>query len=146
MHAVFVKTLLFLALTALVGAVPCLGLDNLEPCVELNLAEVAGTFLGERPIAREDLATELLSICCPSAISLGSIGYTLASPQKVALSIYDQQGREVASLVDRTIVSGRHRAMWDGCRKNGQPVKDGTYFLLMKTEKSVKLRRMVLAR
>ena len=146
MNAAFMKTLLLFLLTTLVSAFPCLALDNLEPCIELNRADAFGTFQEALPLTSEDLDTELLSVCCPSTTAPGFIAYTLASPQKVGLSVYDQKGSEVVHLVDRTIPSGRHRALWDGCKKNGDAVQDGTYYLLMKTEESVKLKKMVLAR
>ncbi len=146
MSAAFLKTLLFFVFTAMVGAFPCLALDNLEPCIELNRADAYGAFQEALPVTSENLDTELLSVCCPSPIAPGFIAYTLASPQKVGLSVYDQKGSEVVHLVDRTIASGHHRALWDGCKKNGDTVQDGTYYLLMKTEESVKLRKMVLAR
>ncbi len=146
MSPAFLKTLLLTILTISVVAFPCLALDNLEPCAELNRAEDAGTFLYNTSVCTENPTTELLTICCPDEIVPGKINYNLASPQKLALGIYDQKGKEVVLLVDRAVTSGHHSLSWDGRRDDGESVKDGTYFILMKTEKSVQLRRMVLAR
>ena len=146
MNAALSKISLFVALTILICAIPCLALDNLEPSIELDRAGDSSSFLSEFPTTCEQLVTELLDVCCPSETGHGVIDYTLDSPQKVGLSVYDQRGREVVHLVNDTIASGRHRTLWDGCRKNGDVVADGTYFLLMKTKQSVKLRKMVLVR
>ena len=146
MNAALFKTSLLVALATLISALPCSALDNLEPSIELNRAGDSSAFLSELPATCELLVTELLGVCCPSETAQGIIDYTLASPQKVGLSVYDQQGHEVVHLVNDTIVSGHHRALWDGCSKNGDVVADGTYFLLMKTEEFVKLRKMVLVR
>ncbi len=94
--------------------------------------------------AGSNLPTKLLQVCCPSGDGAGSIGYNLKFPQKITMCVFDQQGSEVVELVDRAETSGAHHISWDGRKNNGQTVPAGTYFLMMKTEESVFLKRMVL--
>ena len=118
-----------------------LALDNVEPDYNFD-----GTTIYVNSHVGNNITTNLLKVCCPSPNQVGTIGYTLATPQKVALCVYDQQGSEVIQLIDRTETSGSHHIGWDGRHKDGQTAPSGTYFLMMKTDDSVFLRRMVLNR
>lgn len=145
----FRKTFLFLASSTLVLGLcsgRSLALDNLETSHDLERASAGDVSIVETSFSGNSLATELLSACCPESGHPGTIGFTLATPQKVSICVYDQQGSEIVQLVDRTETSGSHQTLWDGCRKDGKAAQGGTYFLMMKTDESVFLRRMVLNR
>ena len=139
---------LFLGTVLLCSLMPAaaMAVDNLESGNELNQASLLGSFMRDNYFPESVSKAELLDICLPSDGRLGIIAYCLDSPQKIALSVYDQKGREVVELVNRTEVSGEHQARWDGCCNDGEQAPEGTYFLMMKTEESVFLRRLVLDR
>lgn len=126
------------------SACPALALDNLEPASVLNQTTVQGSFVSDKAFTDNDMTTSLLSVCCPNEDGPGSISYRLDAPQKIAMCVYDQNGHEVLELVDRMQASGYHRTGWDGCLKDGGELPKGTYFLLMKTDKTAILRRMDL--
>ncbi len=142
------KLMLLLGALMLACMVPsaAMALDKLESATDLDQASLVGAFIGDHHYPDNAEKTELLAVCCPSDDRLGSIAYSLDAPQQVALCIYDQQGQVIAPLVDATLVGGSHQTWWDGCRKDGQDAPDGTYFLMMKTDESVFLKRMVLDR
>ena len=45
-----------------------------------------------------------------------TISYTLTDSRKVHLNVFDQQGRNVAAIVDNVVAAGRHRAFWKASR------------------------------
>ena len=142
MMIILKKSLRTLLCTALLGcwfSSAALALDNVEADYNLDGAAI---HVNSHP--GNGLTTKLLQVCCPSSNRIGTIGYTLATPQKVALCVYDRQGSEVIQLIDRTETSGSHHIGWDGRHKDGQTAPAGTYFLMMKTDESVFLRRLVL--
>lgn len=128
------------------GSFAALAVDNNESGNDLNQASLLGSFMRDTYFPATAMPTGLLGVFSPTRDCQGTIEYCLDAPQKIALCVYDQQGLEVVELLDQTKVSGSHHANWDGCSKDGQAAPDGTYFLMMKTEESVFLRRMVLDR
>ena len=143
------KSLILLFGTTLLGLTmpsATMAVDNLESGSDLTHASLMGAFMRDSFFSESDLKTELLAVCSPAEGCLGIVDYCLDAPQQIALCVYDQTGREVAELVDRTEVSGSHTVRWDGCCKDGVDAPDGTYFIMMKTDESVFLRRMVLDR
>jgi len=56
------------------------------------------------------------------------IPYTLASPGRVRIEIFDVTGRLVRALEDTTRPAGRHSAEWDGRTDTGESAASGTYF------------------
>jgi len=138
----FRKAVLTLFCTSLMGCLfssSALALDNLVEDFTLF-----GAAIDANSHAETRLTTKLLKIESPSDNAAGTIGYTLGSAQKVILSVYDQQGREVMPLVDCTQTSGSHCVSWGGGHKDDKTISAGTYFLMMKTDESVILRRLVL--
>lgn len=51
----------------------------------------------------------------------------LAEAGPVTLSVYDVQGRAVATLVDRPMAVGEHQVRWDGTAADGRPLPAGVY-------------------
>jgi len=73
-----------------------------------------------------------------------TIAFTLEAASRVTLSIYDAQGRLVATLVDGARPAGRYEAAWNGTDAAGAPVSSGVYFYRMKAGNTILSRRMVL--
>jgi flagellar hook assembly protein FlgD len=74
------------------------------------------------------------------------IGFTLAEPAQVSISIYNVRGRRVAELVDALYGAGTHRIGWDGTSENGHRVSSGVYFYRLSTKAGDVTRSMVLLR
>lgn len=57
------------------------------------------------------------------------VEYRVERSERVSLSVYDIEGRLVASLVEGQKEPGEHRVEWDGCRGDGSPTGAGVYFV-----------------
>ena len=57
-----------------------------------------------------------------------ALEFTIASPGRVKLAIYDVAGREVTTLVDQDAAAGTFRATCDGRRADGSAAGSGVYF------------------
>jgi hypothetical protein len=64
----------------------------------------------------------------------------------VKLSIFDAQGRHVATLVDRIMTPGFKEATWDGKSHDGRVAASGVYFYRLKAGHEVLTRKMLLLR
>jgi hypothetical protein len=60
-----------------------------------------------------------------------TIDFTVASPGRVTIRVYDVAGRVVRSLVDAHFAGGRRRAVWDGTTDSGERAASGVYFVRM---------------
>ncbi|RMG38500.1 MAG: T9SS C-terminal target domain-containing protein, partial [Methanobacteriota archaeon] len=60
--------------------------------------------------------------------------------------IYDLLGREVKTLVSKSLTPGEYRVQWDGTNDAGEPVPSGVYFYSLKAGKFQQTRRMLLLR
>ena len=68
-----------------------------------------------------------------------SIGYVLPTDMKVALTVYDVNGRVVERLVDGFQSGGEHMIEW-----NATGIASGVYFYRLQTRDFVETRRMIL--
>jgi hypothetical protein len=58
-----------------------------------------------------------------------SYGFELKAGCRVEGSIYDQQGRRVATLVDSDMESGPHEVVWRGTSDDGARLPSGVYYV-----------------
>jgi FlgD Ig-like domain len=93
----------------------------------------------------------------PSAVSLGparpnpahesaEIPFALPREQQVSLTIFDERGRRVATLIDGIQPPGYHQARWDGRDASGRPVPGGMYFFELRSDARPLSGRVVWAR
>jgi len=75
-----------------------------------------------------------------------SISYQLPVMSPVRLIVYDQQGRQVKTLADKTQPAGIHRVRWDGRNEEGRSVSSGIYFYRLEAGTFTCVQRMVLLR
>jgi len=75
-----------------------------------------------------------------------TIKFDLPAAGYVSLKVYDNVGREVATLVDDRMDSGRHLVNWDGKNSAGQRVASGIYYYKLQTPSVTKTRKMVLVK
>jgi hypothetical protein len=71
----------------------------------------------------------------PNPFHFGTlVTYELADRSRVAVRIYDLQGRLVRTLGDGTVEPGVHSAFFDGRNDAGRNLATGTYFLQIVAE------------
>jgi hypothetical protein len=63
-----------------------------------------------------------------------TVRFSLATPTKVNVSIYDVSGRLVRTLVDGAMDKGEHSQSWDGADNGGHRVSGGIFWMKMQTE------------
>ncbi|MCD4848100.1 MAG: PQQ-binding-like beta-propeller repeat protein [Candidatus Aegiribacteria sp.] len=59
--------------------------------------------------------------------SAASISFELSEPGWTSVTVYDLSGRIVRTLENSELGTGQHSIVWDGRRKNGEPVSAGLY-------------------
>jgi hypothetical protein len=74
------------------------------------------------------------------------VSYSVASPGRVALSVYDLMGREVRQLVAEEQSIGEHSAVWNGTDRNGAAVARGVYFVRLETPGFSDVKKAVVTR
>ncbi|MGB7054488.1 MAG: FlgD immunoglobulin-like domain containing protein [bacterium] len=73
------------------------------------------------------------------------IKYTIISPARVNLSIYDVSGRRLTTLINKTQATGNYVVFWDGTATHGKKLPQGNYYFVMKTglkERRLKITKM----
>jgi flagellar hook assembly protein FlgD len=73
-----------------------------------------------------------------------TIHYTLATPGRVTLTVYDATGRLVRTLLDENQPAGARDVTWNGQDDRGHAVASGVYFYKMTAGKFTQTKRMVL--
>jgi hypothetical protein len=74
------------------------------------------------------------------------VSYSIASPGRVALSVYDLMGREVTQLVTEQQPAGQHCAFWDCRDHSGATVARGVYFVRLDTAGSAEVKKAIVTR
>ena len=74
-----------------------------------------------------------------------SIEYILPTQQNISLDIYDLLGNQVINLVSGQVPAGKNSAVWDGKDASGNPVANGVYVCVLKSnEKSTASTKITL--
>ena len=73
-----------------------------------------------------------------------TIGFSLPSALDVDLSVFDVQGRRVATLVEGRCDAGEHLATWNGMDDRGHRAASGVYWYRLSVGEKVLARKMVL--
>ena len=90
-----------------------------------------------------------LALSAPAPNPLrGSTTLCLALPRasRVALAVYDQQGRRLRTLLAGTLPAGEHAVTWDGRDEGGRGVANGIYFVRCEVEGRTFTRRIAAIR
>ena len=72
------------------------------------------------------------------------IAFSLPERMQVTLTVYDAEGRSVATLVDTARPAGLNDVFWDGLNAAGNRVASGIYFYRLKASDRVITRKMLL--
>lgn len=73
-----------------------------------------------------------------------NIVFSLTSPSKVTIEIFNIKGRKVTTLIDEKVEAGRHSIVWNGKDRQGKDVAGGVYFYRLKSEQFQAVRKMLL--
>jgi aminopeptidase N len=98
---------------------------------------------------RGDLSTGKTLLCqnTPNPFAASTaIRFELARPQRIALRVFDIEGRMVRTLKMGRLPAGEHRVVWDGTDDLGTSVAPGVYFYRLVSPDGIKIKRMVLLR
>ncbi len=74
------------------------------------------------------------------------VRYSVASPCRVDLSVYDLMGREVRRLVAEQQTAGPHSVVWNSSDRNGAAVARGVYFIRLDTPGLADVKKAVVTR
>ncbi len=72
------------------------------------------------------------------------IRFSLSQTEYVSLKIYDVLGRQIRSLLNRSLTAGAHTVTWNGKDDAGRSVSAGVYFYQMEAGTQTMRRKMVL--
>jgi len=73
-----------------------------------------------------------------------AIRYSLPVSGHVELSVYNLLGQRIRTLINETQRPGFHSIDWDGLNEQHRPVSSGIYLYILRTEKDLLSRRMLL--
>lgn len=83
---------------------------------------------------------------CPTFGGEAQIRYSLLETGKVTLRIFDVSGRVIKTLVDDYKAPGVYTVTWDGRDEQGNKIRSGVYFLMLKAQGSRVKRKILLLR
>jgi len=75
-----------------------------------------------------------------------TLPFTLATPGRVRLEVFDLAGRRIATLADGHLAAGEQALVWDGRDAAGNPQASGVYFARLAAAGTTETKRLVLLR
>lgn len=75
-----------------------------------------------------------------------TLGFALAAPGPVSLTVVDLRGRTVATLHDGALAAGQHAIAWDGRDAAGRAAPAGTYLAVLRTAAGMTTKKLMLAK
>ena len=72
------------------------------------------------------------------------VDFSLASPGRVKLTIFDVAGRRVRTLLDERREAGHHEVEWQGRNDRGRALASGVYFLRFESEGATEREKLLL--
>ena len=73
-----------------------------------------------------------------------AIHFTIGAKASVELTVYNEAGQEVVTLIHDELTAGRHIVSWDGRDALGQAVGSGVYLYQLRVEECEQTRKLVL--
>jgi formylglycine-generating enzyme required for sulfatase activity len=74
------------------------------------------------------------------------IEFVISKPGNIRIEVFDILGQSVKTLVNSYKPAGIYQTSWDGFDHSNMPVSGGVYFYSLKTENSLSVNKMILAR
>ncbi|MCF7903195.1 MAG: T9SS type A sorting domain-containing protein, partial [Candidatus Marinimicrobia bacterium] len=75
-----------------------------------------------------------------------TIRYTIPNNSPVTVTIYDQLGRQVNTLINENQAIGAHQIQWNGTDQSGRQLASGIYFCRIQAGRSAQSVKLVLLR
>lgn len=75
-----------------------------------------------------------------------TLSFHMSRTGDVRLSVYNQLGQRVKTLIDESRPAGSHQVLWEGTNDHGRELPSGIYFIKMATPEAVQVRQSVLIR
>ncbi|MBU1948769.1 MAG: T9SS type A sorting domain-containing protein, partial [Candidatus Eisenbacteria bacterium] len=72
-----------------------------------------------------------------------SIDFTLTTPQKIRVAIYNLEGRHVTTLCDKGFSPGPHSIVWNGLDSDGRPVASNLYMIRLEGEREQEVKKVI---
>ena len=90
----------------------------------------------------------MLNTIHPNPVKDGraKITFSIASPTKTSLKIYNSSGRLVRTIINRNLDSGVYNLIWNGTDNNNRKVSQGIYFYTLETPKQKFTKKLILTR
>jgi hypothetical protein len=154
--------------TGIIDTVPSLLLEGVavvrglvavgrEAGEQLELYQVAGTCTSEGgsryhrlPLSPQGTGEAGAAVMPASRLRVSTlvrngarIYYEIDRPCRATLTVYDQSGRVVRTLVSGQMRAGRYAAAWDGRDERGQPAGSGVYFCRLQAGGFTAARKLV---
>lgn len=79
-------------------------------------------------------------------ISRTIINYNLSGNREVRIELFDESGRPVRTLVQKSLPGGRYSFVWDGEDNKGCPVGPGVYFARLSINNNRKFLKLIRIR
>jgi hypothetical protein len=75
--------------------------------------------------------------------SQAAITFHLQETARARLRLFDVTGRLVQSILDRTLIAGRHRAVCEIVRTTGTRIRSGVYFVALEVNGRTATQRLI---
>ncbi len=72
------------------------------------------------------------------------ISFQLPGKETVELKIFDLNGREIRTLINKEMEGGTYRIRWDGLDRNGNLIPSGIYFYRLKTKSFISTKKAIM--
>lgn len=121
-----------------------LGLGESDEADDADDEETVDPDALEGEAAQTQRATGTIGFTGPNPGTTSGLQYTLSAPARVALKIFDLQGRSVRTLIDQDAAPGTFRTQWDGRMDDGTMAGKGVFFARLTTDGRVADTRKVV--
>jgi hypothetical protein len=82
--------------------------------------------------------------CIPNPFSnKTNISFYLQKETRVSIDIFDVEGKNIRTLINSKLNSGKHNIIWDGNDNSGNTVAEGIYFYRLKTKTSSFTKKVI---
>ena len=73
-----------------------------------------------------------------------TIAFSIPSRSRVTLTVYDELGRTIATLIDEEMEAGNHAVVWSGQDETGGKVASGVYLFRLEAGSISGVKKMVI--
>ncbi|MEZ4784331.1 MAG: FlgD immunoglobulin-like domain containing protein [Candidatus Kapaibacterium sp.] len=100
----------------------------------------------DNPVAGSEAGFQLAANVPNPVTSTTEIAYTVPSRSDVRLDIFDVNGKLVKTLINGSVPTGRHTAVWNGTDEQGRKAASGTYTYRLSSGTTVIGKTMIVTR